>query len=186
MVHLGITLLIVAAVLLGLSAVARVRVIQIQRRQAFRDAFFADAMTLVEDERTPPLVVEVTEFLAETIANKHLTWLTLWRLITGDINRRYDSERGHVKQLEGVLEIPPDLQHVWKHLTRAFVLAITFNTFLIGSLVRRLFLWPATLHDGPCGDADGEVAEVGNERAQVVVEDLVATHSPLSQQLAAA
>jgi hypothetical protein len=183
MLHLGVALLIVATLLLALRSMARVRAIQLERCQGLRDEFFASANVLVGDERTPDLIVQLTDFLAHTLADKHLTWRTLWRLISGDINRKYDPAKRSVKRIEEVVSIPSDLLKVWHRLTKAFALAITFNNFFIGAVVRRLFLWPARLDDGPCDHGNGDV---DSERAQVVVQDLVEHGFHISGELVAA
>lgn len=183
--YLGIILLAIAVVLSLFGAAARVRAAQIERRQRFRDEFFASAKTLVEDNRTPEIVVEVTEFLGRAIADKHLTWLALWHLFNGDVNRR--SEQAQGRPIEELVSIPPDLMEIFRHLNKAFVLAITFNNFIVGALFRRLFLWPAKLakrHDGPCDDGDG-VGDLDNERARVVVTDLVESRFLTPQHAAA-
>lgn len=173
MLQLSIALLVTASILFVARSAARVRALQIERAQSLRDEFFASARTLVEDSRTPELLVEVTEFLAATIGDKHLT-RTFWRLLTGRLGRRYDLAHRDLRPLEAIVPVPSDLLPVWRHLTRTFVLAITFNGFLIGALIRRLYL-PATVrgrrrNDGFPGNGN---AEVNNERARVVVQDLV-------------
>lgn len=173
MLALGITLLLLAAILYILRRIVGLRLIQNQRGEKLRAEFFELANVLVEDERTPPLLLDVTGFLARVIADKHLTWKALWYLVTGRVNRDYDQVKAHAKPIEDVVDVPPDLLRVWRHLGKAFVLAITFNSFLLGSIVRRLFLWPATTKNGHCNDGNGSDG-VGSSRAQAMVRSLVA------------
>lgn len=175
MLNLSFGLLLVALAVFLLGRFAAVRVLQLQRCRKIRDEFFESALSLVEDERTPEIYVSILEFLGNAIVRKHLSWRTLWRLLTGRIGR-HDPASGSVRDLTAEFPLPDDLRRTWNHAATCFTLAITFNNAFAGAVVRRLFLWPVT----------GRMTTLAkNRRAAAVVQDLVVTEMRLPECAAA-
>jgi hypothetical protein len=175
MLNLSFGLLLVALVIFLLGRFAAVRVLQLQKCRKIRDEFFESALFLVEDERTPEIYVSILEFLGNAIVRKHLSWRTLWRLLTGRIDREHDPASGSVRDLTAEFPLPEDLRRTWNHAATCFTLAITFNNALAGAVVRRLFLLPAT----------GRTTLAKSRRAAAVVQDLVVTEMRLPECAAA-
>jgi hypothetical protein len=171
MLNLSLGLLLAALAVFLLGRFAAVRVLQLQRSRKIRDEFFESALSLVEDERTPEIYVSILEFLGNAIVRKHLSWRTLWRLLTGRIDREHDPASGSVRDLTVEFPLPEDLRRTWNHAATCFTLAITFNNALAGAVVRRLFLWPVT----------GRTTLAKSRRAAAVVQDLVATEMRLPE-----
>lgn len=175
MLNLSFGLLLVALVIFLLGRFAAARVLQLQRCRKIRDEFFEGALSLVEDERTPEIYVSILEFLGNAIVRKHLSWRTLWRLLTGRIDRKHDPASGSVRDLTAEFPLPEDLRRTWNHAATCFTLAITFNNVLAGAVVRRLFLGPVT----------GRTTMAKSRRAAAVVQDLVVTEMRLPEYAAA-
>jgi hypothetical protein len=175
MLNLSFGLLLVALTVFLLGRFAAARVLQLRRCREIRDEFFESALSLVKDERTPDIYVSILEFLGNAIVRKHLSWRTLWRLLTGRIDHKHDSESGSVRDLTAEFPLPEDLRRTWNHAATCFTLAITFNNALAGAVVRRLFLWPAT----------GRTTMAKSRRAAAVVQDLVVTEMRLPECAAA-
>jgi hypothetical protein len=175
MLNLSFGLLLVALAVFLLGRFAAVRVLQLRRCRKIRDEFFESALSLIEDDRTPAIYVSILEFLGNAIVRKHLSWRTLWRLLTGRIDRQHDPASGGVRDLTTEFPLPDDLRRTWNHAATCFTLAITFNNALAGAVVRRLFLWPAT----------GRTTMAKSRRAAAVVQDLVDTEMRLPECAAA-
>ncbi|MBW8876134.1 MAG: hypothetical protein JF614_14305 [Acidobacteria bacterium] len=158
----GFALLLIALVLFVLGRMAGVRVRQLQRSQEVRSEFYRSAMILVEDERTPEAYVGLLGSLSRALVDKRLSWIALWHLVSGKRNLA-----PRERDLTFLHPLPADLRKVWDHITGCFVLAVTFNNFLIGAIVRRLFLWLA----------NGRNDEGDSRRATAVVQDLVTLRS---------
>ena len=101
--------------------------------------------------------------LRRALVDKRLSWIALWHLVSG---RRKQTPREQ-QDVALLHPLPADLRKVWDHIGRCFVLAVTFNNFLIGAIVRRLFLWLA----------NGRNDESDSRRATAVVQDLVILRS---------
>jgi hypothetical protein len=175
MLNLSFGLLLVALVVFLLGYFAAIRVVQLQKCRKIRDEFFASALSLVEDERTPEIYVSILEFLGNAIVRKHLSWRTLWRLLTGRIDRKHDQASGSMRDLTAEFPLPEDLRRTWNHAATCFTLATTFNNAFAGAVVRRLFLWPVT----------GRTTVAKSRRAAAVVQDLVVTEMRLPECAAA-
>ena len=175
MLNLSFGLLLVALAVFLLGRFAAIRVLQLRKCRKIRDEFFESALSLVEDERTPEIYVSILEFLGNAIVRKHLSWRTLWRLLTGRIDRKHDPASGSVRDLTAEFPLPDDLRRTWNHAATCFTLAITFNNAFAGAVVRRLFLWPAT----------GRTTVAKSRRAAAVVQDLVVTEMRLPECAAA-
>jgi hypothetical protein len=162
----GFVLLLIALVLFVLGRMANVRTQQLQRSQEVRSEFFRSARILVEDERTPEAYVGFLGLLSHALVDKRLSWALLWRLVSDRMNRRHDPAVRTAREgdLTAVHPLPADLRKVWDHLGRCFVLAVTFNSFLIGAVMRRFL-----------GRAEG--CEGGSRGATAVVQDLVTLRS---------
>ena len=130
----GLGLLLIALVLFVLGRMASVRTLQLQRSQEVRSEFFRSATILVEDERTPEAYVGLLSLLSGVLVDKRLSWILLRRLVSSQ------DQAPRKRDLTALHPLPADLRKVWDHLGGCFVLAVTFNNFLIGALVRRLLL----------------------------------------------
>src|ERR1700750_914684 len=108
MLNLSFGLLLVALAVFLLGRFAAVRVLQLRRCRKIRDEFFASALSLVEDERTPEIYVSILELLGNAIVWKHLSWRTLWRLLTGRIDREHAPASGSVRDLTTEFPLPDD------------------------------------------------------------------------------
>jgi hypothetical protein len=175
MLNLSFGLLLVALAVFLLGRFAAVRVLQLQRCRKIRDEFFASALSLIEDERTPEIYVSILEFLGNAIVRKHLSWRTLWRLLTGRIDQTHDPASGSMRALTTEFPLPEDLRRTWNHVETCFTLAITFNNALAGAVVRLLIPWPVT----------GRSTMAKSQRAAAVVQDLVVTEMRLPECAAA-
>jgi hypothetical protein len=162
----GFVLLLIALVLFVLGRMAGVRARQLQLSQEVRSEFFRNASLLVEDERTPEAYVGFLGLLSKALVDKRLSWALLGRLVSDRMNRGHNPTVRGAREgdLTAVHPLPADLRKVWDHLGRCFVLAVTFNNFLIGALIRR-FLGRT---EGCEGDSRGATA---------VVQDLVTLRS---------
>ncbi len=156
----GLGLLLIALVLFVLGRMASVRTLQLQRSQEVRSEFFRNATILVQDERTPEAYVGLLRLLSRVLVDKRLSWILLRRLVSGK-----NQAPGQQRDLTALHPLPADLRKVWDHLGGCFVLAVTFNNFLIGAFVRRLLL---RLVEGCEGDGRGATA---------VFQDLVTLRS---------
>lgn len=176
MLNLSLGLLLVALAVFLLGRFAAIRVLQLRRCRKIRDEFFQSALSLIEDDRTPEIYVSILEFLGNAIVRKHLSWRTLWRLLTGRIDGKHDPASGSVRDLTAEFPLPDDLHRTWNHAATCFTLAITFNNALAGAVVRRLFLWPV---------AGRMTTMAKSRRAAAVVRDLVVTEMGLPECAAA-
>jgi hypothetical protein len=136
-------------VLLGSSAIvvavigylSRYRVIHIQRQQTYLRSFYTAAGRIIDDDNTPDNLVKLILSLSSKIMSKRLSPEIAWEGLLGhfwepDSNKSNLSE----KILRTTTCLPIHLRRDWSEARASFILAVTYNSVITGTFVRRLML----------------------------------------------
>lgn len=139
--------IIVAILVVAVSGIIyRRRVWQESFATKAQDAFYKSAQALVDDERTPNIVLILIDRLSENLHRSGIARAVLWFVFSGRARRLSDNPPENWKELDAAVEkLPVELRgHFLRcSVTAAFV--ISYRSLLFGWMFRRAFLWDARI-----------------------------------------
>lgn len=135
-------LVLAAAALVLTGLYAKRRREQMARREELRADFFQAAEALAESEDTPESVLDFVAFVAGRLADRRAPYVLLVFLLHGDARQIAREPSEKLKSLHrDVTAMPDPLRAQFGKLVAAAALALTFNSLLVGWLIRRLALY---------------------------------------------
>jgi hypothetical protein len=146
MMWLAASMIVAACLIEIVGVVAKVRVGQLRRQEACRDAFYRYSDRLAADPETPGEVLRLVKLLVSQVTSRAFLWAFLMDLAMGKIRTRQSYS------LEIFKKIPEHLRADYIGLLVSFIFGLTYNNFLLGAIVRRFILYsiPNT-NDGDIG-----------------------------------
>lgn len=138
-----LSLLIIAVALFALLRLAqwalRLKTSYLKRGALEEEAFFTAAKKVIEDDSTPPIVVDVLEFMAASIRSPDLPRHVAMSAIRGQFRDRMErAAREPASDIDKAIEeLRTGLQKLMSEASAAYILATTYRSFMLGWLVRR-------------------------------------------------
>ena len=116
--------------------------VQMKMAQNLRNCFFGVVHELVEDHDVPDVLLDDLQFLAEDIVKPNFIYYLSGVALSGKL--RHASKEGlhdaHRRQ-ELLNNCVPEAKRLYFSAVVSFLIATTYNSFLPGSLVRRVILY---------------------------------------------
>jgi hypothetical protein len=107
--------------------------------------FYELSPKLVSDERLPQSLADILKLISDDIDNSRVVRLLLRAWLCGKL-RMYNS-RGEDSFEQAISSLPPDLKNKFLAALATGLVAITYSSPLVGSVLRRLLFRPNGIPD---------------------------------------
>ena len=118
------------------------RSVQMKKAQKLRGCFFGFVHELVEDHDVPDVLLDDLQFLATDIVKPNFIYYLFGVALSGKL--RHASKEGlsdTYKRQELLDRCDLEVKKLYFSAVASFLIATTYNSFFLGSLVRRVILY---------------------------------------------
>ena len=121
---------------------AHLRLRQLEQLSVLHDDFFHAASILVEDDRTPDIIVEFVDRLSVMMWRRRTAWYLLLFLARGKMTRLKPARHARAKALDDAFwSMPEPLQRQFVIAAASSMLAASYRDMFIGTLLRRISMY---------------------------------------------
>ena len=144
----------------GLERYFRIKSNHLRLADSCRERFFNAARNVMDDDDTPVEVVEQLEFMAHSITDVRVTRRLFLDAVTGSLWMSFEHPRpGMSELLKAVSQLREPLGKQYQTATVEYLIAVTYNSFLLGPLLRRAVTYWAKATPEPAEIIVGDISK---------------------------